>query len=58
MNSYDDYDDNDRFRNPTAAYKPRPWGQEKGMEVPIRSKPEPTSKTKIPNKKNNINVNG
>jgi hypothetical protein len=50
MNRYNhDYDDT-RFQNRLTAYKPRPWGQEAGMNMPVYSKPEPTSKTKIPTK--------
>jgi hypothetical protein len=47
MSTYDDYDD-DRFQNQLAAYKPRPWKQEIAMDMTVYSKPEPTSKTKIP----------
>ena len=50
MGSYDnDYDD-DRFQNPLAAYKPRAWKQETALDTTIYSKPEPTSKTRIPSK--------
>jgi len=46
MNFYDD-DFDDRFRNPLAAYKPRPWGEPKGVTAPVRTKPDPTSKTTL-----------
>jgi len=44
MNSYD----NGRIYSQLTAYKPRPWGEEAGMNIPVYSKPEPTSKTNIP----------
>ena len=50
MSTYDDDYDDDRFQNLLAAYKPRAWKQEKALEVTVYSKPEPTSKTRIPSK--------
>lgn len=48
MNTYDD-DYDDRFRNPLAAYKPRAWNE--GVTAPVKTKPEPISKTNIPKKR-------
>lgn len=54
MSNYDDYSDN-RFQNELAAYKPRAWKTETALDVTVYSKPEPTSKTKIPSKNAFIN---
>jgi hypothetical protein len=51
MNTYDDDYDDDRFSNPLAAYKPRAWGEGQNMGAPVRSKPEPTSKTNLPKRR-------
>jgi hypothetical protein len=50
MSSYDDDYDDDRFQNPLAAYKPRAWKTETALDIPVYSKPEPTSKTNIPSR--------
>jgi len=50
MNTYDD-DYDDRFRNPLAAYKPRAWGEGQGVSAPVKTKPEPISKTNIAKKR-------
>jgi|GEM_PF-869190 len=47
MSSYDEYDA-ERFQNSLAAYRPHPSKQDEAVNMTIYSKPEPTSKTKIP----------
>lgn len=48
MSSYDNYDAI-RFQNQLASYtKPRLWKQEVTADMSVYSRPEPTSKTKIP----------
>ena len=56
MGSYDDDYDDDRFQNQLAAYKPRAWKQETALDTTIYSKPEPTSKTRIPSKNSFANT--
>ncbi len=50
MNTYgNDYGDN-RFQSLLADYKPRVWKQETPLDPSVYSKPEPTSKTRIPSR--------
>jgi|GEM_PF-2735723 len=50
MSTFDENFD-DRFSIPLTAYKPRAWGEGQQIGAPIRSRPEPTSKTNVPKRR-------
>ncbi|GGY69200.1 hypothetical protein GCM10011613_11890 [Cellvibrio zantedeschiae] len=55
MSTYDDFSVS-RFKNFLAAHKPRAWKQEAPLDMTVYSKPEPTSKTRIPSKNSFTNA--